>query len=202
MRQSKRVAVVALAMLLAACAEHSPKTEGPGERAIARAAGVRVPADAADGEIAAAELPAYFSAQQKALRKALAPAVDAGLMRVGEGRDGSPRAVLDTNVAFDAGSAQLRPQALVPLTALADTLQRDSASVLHVIAFDSADKRLAERRAQSVQTVLVADGAGVTRVRAESRDAGPGSHAHQIYFVFAPVLAGHAAQAWMPPAAE
>ncbi len=194
----KQLAVLALAITLAGCAGPDSRGDGAGERAIAAAAGLRVPATAADGEIDATELPAYLAAQQKALRKALQPAVDSGLLRVGAGRDGSARVQL-ADAAFDPQSAQLRPQALLPLTALADTLQRDRASVLHVVAFDPVDASLAERRALAAAAVLVADGAAVTRVRAESRRS---SRDSRVVFVFTPVVAGRGVRAWMPPADE
>jgi outer membrane protein OmpA-like peptidoglycan-associated protein len=193
----RRILAIALIVGLAGCAGSGSRTEGPGERALARAEKVPVPAVAADGELTLAEVPTYLAAQQKALRKALQPAADSGLLRVGIGRDGATRVVLSTLASFDPQSAQLSPQALLPLTAIADILQRDRASVLHVVAVDATDTALAERRAVAAAAVLINDGASPGRVRAEARR---GSGESRVEFVFAPLLAGHGAQAWMPPA--
>lgn len=193
---------VVLTLLLAACGGPATREEGPGARARARAETLPLAVPATAGELPASQLPAYLAAQQKALREALRPAADAGLLRVGNGRDGNPAVILSADAAFDRDSAQLRPQTLLPLTAIAGVLQRDRASVLHVIGFDPADGSLAERRALAAASVLDADGADPARVRAEARSGLRGGREPRLAFVFVPVVAGRAPSAWMPPAAE
>lgn len=115
------------------------------------------------------------------------------------GGDGQPpRLLIDADRAFEVGSAQLKPALLLPLAEAAAASRDSGAWVLHAIgrARDAAEADLAERRAASVIAYLGSQGIPGGRLRSETRSGG----VSQIELHFAPILDGHEARAWMPPA--
>lgn len=132
-------------------------------------------------------------------------------VQVGRTPEAFVRVRLGADEAFEAGTAQLQPRALLVCAEIASALGAAPASVVHVLVH-SADPEaepataLTARRAASVQSYLLARGLPAARLRAEGRggreplspdvaDAANG----RIELVIKPVLAGAEAQAWIPP---
>lgn len=208
---SMRAGLVALLIGLASCADTSSTApQVPAKDA------VPVPlADAespAEGYAVAGALPqAQYAATLAAFNGALKAVLGApsASWRLQPERDRPTRVVLDADRAFEAGSSQLRPELLLPLSAIAAATRgggnapgSSGAWVVHVIghAERSEDAGLAERRALAIASYLAGQDLPGGRLRAETRSDRSGD-GHRIELVFAAIVEGRELRAWMPPGA-
>lgn len=192
----RSAACTAALLGLVACAGAPPAP------AQARAApvGEAVPASfAVTGALPAAQLPAALVAFNARLKAGLADA--AGSLRLQPERDQASRLLLDADRAFEAGSAQLKPELLLPLSEVA-AATRGGAWVVHVIghADRAEDRSLAERRATALVSYLAGQGLSGGRLRSEARSERDGA-GHRLELVFAAIVEGRELRAWMPPEA-
>lgn len=206
---SMRAGLVALLIGLASCADTSSTVpQVPAKDA------APVPlADAespAEGYAAAGALPqAQYAATVAAFNAGLKAALGApsGSWRLQPERDRPTRVVLDADRAFEAGSSQLRPELLLPLSGIAAATRSGGtgsagAWVVHVIghAERAEDAGLAERRALAIASYLAGQDLPGGRLRAETRSDRNGE-GHRIELVFAAIVEGRELRAWMPPGA-
>lgn len=126
--------------------------------------------------------------------------------------DAQLRVRLGADETFDAGSAQLRPQALALYGEIAAVL-RGGAVVTHVLVHGDADEPepatgLTARRAASVMNYLVTLDVPAVLLRSEGRGARepatlePGAAAanRRVELVLKPIVRGQEPEAWRPPA--
>lgn len=207
-----RAGLAALLLGLAACAG-APQEAAP---IVPAKDGAPVPVAAAEspseayavaGALPQAQLPAVLAAFNGALKAKLGGV--SGFWRLQPERDRPMRVVLDAERAFETGSAQLRPELLLPLSEIATaTRGGGSASagasagawVIHVIghAERAEDASLSERRATAIAAYLAEQEVPGGRLRAETRSEKNGA-GHRIELVFAAIVEGRELRAWMPP---
>jgi outer membrane protein OmpA-like peptidoglycan-associated protein len=184
-------AVAAGLLLLAGCAsDPAPPAAAPG----ALSGGPLAIADAIP-EAQQVAVIAGFDAELKARLAALP--LSPAYRLVSSGGSQPSRLILEPDRAFEFGSAQLKPELLLPLADTVEATGLGGAWVVHVIAIaataDEAD--LAERRSASVLAYLASQGLRGGRLRAETRSGGAAS----LEVQFVPIIQGREARAWMPP---
>jgi outer membrane protein OmpA-like peptidoglycan-associated protein len=121
------------------------------------------------------------------------------------------RVRLGADESFDPGTAQLRITALALYAELAAAL-RGAPVVTHVlvhgdVAGSEPATDLTARRAASVLNYLATQQLVPTRLRAEGRgasepatiEANAGAVQRRVELVVKPIIAGHEAEAWLPP---
>lgn len=150
------------------------------------------------GAISEAQSAAVISAFNAALAGKLAGCKAA--CKLLTAKDRPTRVLLDADLAFEVGSAQLRPELLLPLADAVVASRSAGAWVIHVIGHSDAeaDAGLAERRATAVAAYLSGQGVAGGRLRAEGRAARDGA-TRRVELVFAPIIEGREVRAWMPP---
>lgn len=122
------------------------------------------------------------------------------------------RVRLGADESFEGTTAQLRADVLV-LYAEIGTVLRGAPAVTHVLVHGDADEPdpaigLSARRAASVLNYLVTLDVPATQLRAEGRganepatiEAAGGAANRRVEIVIKPIIAGHEAEAWQPPA--
>ncbi|MDP3295131.1 MAG: hypothetical protein Q8M37_10405 [Nevskia sp.] len=211
-RRLIRASLAALLLGLAACAG-SPPESAPivpaQDGAPVPLAGAEAPPEAyaVAGALPQAQLPAVLAAFNGAVKTTLGEA--SGIWRLQPERDRPTRVVLDAERAFETGSAQLRPELLLPLSEIATATRGGSGAgagasagawVIHVIghAERAEDTSLTERRATAIAAYLAEQGVPGGRLRAETRSEKNGA-GHRIELVFAAIVEGRELRAWMPP---
>ena len=118
---------------------------------------------------------------------------------------------LGADESFDPGTAQLRAEALA-LYAEIGAVLRAAPAVTHVLVHgdavpDDPATDLTARRAASVLNYFVTQDLLPTRLRAEGRGAAEpatvepdaGAVQRRVELVVKPIIAGHEAEAWLPP---
>ncbi|WP_295684388.1 OmpA family protein [uncultured Nevskia sp.] len=208
-RRLIRASLAALLLGLAACAG-SPPESAP---IVPAQDGAPVPLAGADspseayavaGALPPAQLAAVLTTFNAELKAKLG--ASSGSWRLVPERDRAMRVVFDADRAFETGSAQLRPELLLPLSELAKAARGGNASagpwVIHVIghAERAEDASLSERRATAIASYLAEQDVPGGRLRAETRNEKNGA-GHRIELVFAAIVAGRESRAWMPPEA-
>ena len=127
--------------------------------------------------------------------------------------EGAIRIRLGADESFDAGSAELAPEALLLYAEIGEVLKNAPALVTHILVHGDAPAEeaatdLTARRAASVQSYLLARGVRGTRLREEGRaraepltpETAAGSINRRVELVLKPVIEGHGAEAWVAPA--
>lgn len=202
-----RASLAALLLGLAACAGSPPETAPivpAQDGAPVPLAGADSPSEAyaVAGALPPAQLPAVLAAFNGALKATLGET--SGIWRLQPERDRPTRVVFDADRAFETGSAQLRPELLLPLSELAKAARAGNATagpwVIHVIghAERAEDASLSERRATAIASYLAEQDVPGGRLRAETRSEKNGA-GHRIELVFATIVQGRESRAWMPP---
>lgn len=154
------------------------------------------------GALPPAQFPAVLAAFNGALKGTLGET--SGIWRLQPERDRPTRVVLDAERAFETGSAQLRPELLLPLSEIAKAARGGNANagpwVIHVIGHveRAEDASLSERRATAIASYLAEQDVPGGRLRAETRSEKNGA-GHRIELVFAAIVEGRESRAWMPP---
>lgn len=178
---------------------------------------VTAPAASLVGVVMPAVAPAGVEAELARLQGELERRVarrDWGVpLQLARGPDAQLRVRLGADASFDPGTAQLRADALA-LYAEIGAVLRAAPVVTHVLVHgDTAPGEpatdLTARRAASVLSYLVTQQLPPTRLRAEGRgaaepataDPGAGALQRRVELVVKPVIAGHEAEAWVPPKA-
>jgi len=156
------------------------------------------------GAITVAQSATAVDGLQSDLVRLLKPQTSAGVVGVSRRADGAPRVLLDVNQSFEVSSAQMRAETLLRIVDCAMAARTSGAFVVHVLGYgepaSSPDiESLAERRASSVASYLVANGVLASRVRNEGRITRDREAARRIELVFEPIIEGREVRAWMPP---
>lgn len=118
-------------------------------------------------------------------------------------KDRSIAITLPSDPVFDRGSAQFKPESLLPLQRLGVALRACDDAVLNVLVYaDGAGGRsLAERRAQVLAEYLARQDLPIARIRQEGR-AGEGRAQHpsrRIEIVIKPIDSARPDAAWVAP---
>lgn len=188
----------AAAALMAACADTT--SSGPGRGAATGSAvgailGGAIGAAVADNDLIGPLIGAGVGAvlggavgygldrQQKALDEALEPEQAAQQASVQRVADDQIRVALSDELAFDPGSADIRPDALPTIERVADALAKQDSSKVRIVGHASgaptpdANRQLAEARAASVRDALAVYGVDRARISTEGQ-ATPGTPAN------------------------
>lgn len=133
-------------------------------------------------------------------------------LQLTRGAEAYLRVRLGADESFDAGSGQLQPTVLQLYAEIAAIL-RTAPAVTHVLVHgDRGDAEpavdLTARRAASVLNYLATRSVPVSRLRAEGRGArepatiepDAGATNRRVELIVKPIVAGHEAAAWLPPA--
>ncbi len=206
-RRLSRASLAAFLLVLAGCAG-SPPEPAP---IVPAKDGAPVPLAGADspseayavaGALPQAQLAAVLATFNAELKATLG--ASSGSWRLVPERDRATRVVFDADRAFETGSAQLRPELLLPLSEIARAARGGNVSagpwVIHVIghAERTEDLGLSERRATAIASYLAEQDVPGGRLRAETRSDKNGA-GHRIELVFAAIVEGRESRAWMPP---
>lgn len=198
----KRLGLAALALALGGCVTlESTLVAAPAASLV----GVATPA------VAPAGVEAELARLQGELERRVARRDWGVPLQLSRSPEAQLRLRLGADESFDPGTAQLRAEALA-LYAEIGAVLRDARAVTHVLvhgdvaaADPAAD--LTARRAASVLNYLATQQIPPTRLRAEGRGAAepataePGAAPAQrrVELVVKPIIAGHEAEAWLPP---
>ncbi|HEX4894839.1 MAG TPA: OmpA family protein [Solimonas sp.] len=122
---------------------------------------------------------------------------------------------LASDVSFDLGSAQLRPEALNTYTKIANILKDYDQTVIHIVGHTdssgsaSFNQELSQNRASTVASYLGGQGVPGSRIRQEGRgerellvrtaDGVKEPRNRRVDIVIKPVIQGQEQQAWTPP---
>lgn len=130
---------------------------------------------AAAGALAGAAVGNYMDDQQQDFETALAEERAAHEMEVQRLRDDTLKLTLDSEVSFDFDRASIKPAFRPSLDKLARVINEYERTVVHVVGHTDSvgpedyNRRLSERRAESVADYLVANGVPPGRLRTEGR---------------------------------
>jgi outer membrane protein OmpA-like peptidoglycan-associated protein len=213
-----------LALILSACADDPNRDVYPGAMTGAAADGSMGHyagnqngkyVGAAISAIAGTGVSAYMDSQRKQLEKQLAVEAAQNVLQIAQLKEGSLRVRVASDVNFDVGSAQLKPQALNTFSKIADILNTYDQTVVHVVGHtvasgsDELNQSLSERRAATIAEFLSDQGVSANRIRQEGRGVREPivssktregrQKNRRVDIVIKPVVAGREQEAWMPP---
>lgn len=170
---------------------------------------------AAVGAIAGGAVGNYMDKQRKEMERQLAEETARNELRITTLSDGSLKVGISSDVSFDLGSAQLKPEALDTYAKIANVLKTYEKTVIHVVGHTDTtgsaefNQNLSENRAASVGAYLTQMGVPGVRIRQEGRgerellvktaDNVKESRNRRVDIVIKPVVEGNESAAWTPP---
>ena len=220
-----RVSVVAASVLaLAACADdpHRRSKIGAGVGAVVGAVIGNQVSDgkgkyvgAVAGAIAGAAVGNYMDKQHKELEEQLAREAARKELSITKLPGNALKVGLASDVSFDSGKADIRPEAHATYSKIAGILKDYDKTIIHVVghtdtvASDSYNQTLSDRRASAVGNLLMTDGVPSGRLQLHGRgerellvrtaDNVNEPRNRRVDIVIKPVVEGNEQQAYSPP---
>ncbi len=225
MKSAKVAVVLALLFTLAACAADDPHKRskiGAGIGAVVGAViGNQSDSDsgkyvgAVAGAIAGAAVGNYMDKQHKELQEKLAREAAKKELSITKLPGNALKVGLASDVSFDSGKADIRPEAQATYSKIAGILKDYDKTIIHVVghtdtvASDSYNQTLSDRRSSSVGNVLMGDGVPSGRLQLHGRgerellvrtaDNVNEARNRRVDIVIKPVIEGNEQQAYTPP---
>ncbi|HEX4872836.1 MAG TPA: OmpA family protein [Nevskiaceae bacterium] len=227
MKTFAKLAVVTTVTLgLGACATDDPNRRAKTGAAIGAVVGAVLGNQVSDargapivgavvGAIAGGAVGNYMDKQQAELERQLAEEAARNELRIERIAGDALKIGIASDVSFDLGSAQLRPDALDTYAKIANVLRSYDKTIIHVVGHtdtsgsDSFNQSLSVNRAASVGSYLAQSGVPATRIREEGRgereplvrtgDNVKDPRNRRVDIVLKPVVEGNEAAAWTPP---
>lgn len=217
---------VAAVVGLSACAADDPNRRAKTGAAIGAVAGAVIGKQVSDargapivgavvGAVAGGAVGGYMDRQAAELERQLAEEQARQELQITRISGDALKIGIASDVSFDVGSAQLKPEALNTYAKIASVLKTYDRTVIHIVGHtdstgsDDYNQGLSERRATSVASYMGGQGLPGTRVRQEGRgEREPiASNAtvdgrkrnRRVDIVIKPVVEGQEQQAWTPP---
>jgi len=226
MKAIKTAVVAATIVGLTACAADDPNRNtkiGAGVGAVlggvlgnqvSHASGAPI-VGAVVGAIAGGAVGNYMDKQRKEMEQQLEQEASRDELYITTMSDGSLRVGLASDVSFDLGSADLRPEALTTYGKIANVLKTYDKTVIHVVGHtdttgsNSYNQDLSMRRAMAVSNYLAQNGVPGARMKQEGRgetelavrtaDNVREPRNRRVDIVIKPVVEGNEQAAWTPP---
>ena len=228
MKSMRILAVVALLVILVACAADDPNRRAKTGAAIGAVAGAVVGhqfnsssgryVGAIVGALGGGAVGHYMDRQQQDMEAALAEQQAAHDLQVQRLKDDSLKISVPGEVSFDFDSAALNPAFVPTLDSMADVLRQYEKTVVHVVGHTDSvgsatyNQQLSERRAESVAAAFRQRGVAPERLRIEGRGqteprAGNDTEAgrqlnRRVDIVIRPIVEGQEELAVQPPPPE
>ena len=226
MKHTRLLVVAAVVVGLSACATEDPnrraKTGAAIGAVLGAVAGNQVShargapiVGAVVGAIAGGAVGNYMDKQHAELQRELAAEAARNELNITRLSGDALKIGVASDVSFDLGSAQMRPEAMNTYAKIASVLKDYDKTVIHIVGHtdtsgtDSFNQGLSERRAATVSSYLVGQGVPGTRVRQEGRgereplvrtgDNVKESRNRRVDIVIKPVIEGREQDAWTPP---
>ncbi len=225
MKHTKLLVSSAAILLLAACAADDPHRRskiGAGVGAVVGAViGHQVSDDkgkyvgAVAGAIAGAAVGNYMDKQHAELQKQLAQEAARKELSITELPGNALKVGLASDVSFDTGKAEIKPQAHATYSKIAGILKDYDKTIIHVVGHtdtvgsDSYNQTLSERRSSSVGNLLTSEAVPSGRVQLHGRgereplvrtaDGVNEARNRRVDIVIKPVVEGNEQQAYTPP---
>lgn len=217
--------VVAALLTLAACAADDPHRRskiGAGVGAVVGAViGHQTGSDkgkyvgAVAGAIAGAAVGNYMDKQHKELEEKLAREAARKELSITKLPGNALKVGLASDVSFDSGKADIRPEAHATYSKIASILKDYDKTIIHVVghtdtvASDSYNQTLSERRASAVGNLLMNEGVPSGRLQLHGRgerellvrtaDNVNEPRNRRVDIVIKPIVEGNEQQAYSPP---
>ncbi len=225
MKQYLMAALVASMVLSAGCATDDPNKRSKLGAAIGAVVGgvVGHQADgkkgkyvgAVVGAIGGAAVGNYMDKQHAELERELAKEAARNELQITELPGNALKIGLASEVSFDTGKHDLKPEAYATYTKIANILKSYDKTVIHVVGHTDSDgsdaynQALSERRASAVGNRLIAEGVNNSRVllegRGEREPVADNSTAdgkrrnRRVDIVIKPIVEGRESDAYTPP---
>lgn len=224
MKHTKLLVSSAAVLMLVACADdpHRRSKIGAGVGAVVGAVIGHQVSDgkgkyvgAVAGAIAGAAVGNYMDKQQAELQKQLAQEAARNELSITELPGNALKVGLASDVSFDSGKAEIKPQAHATYSKIASILKDYDKTVVHVVGHtdsvgsDSYNQTLSDRRSSAVSGLLVSEAVPSGRVQLHGRgerellvrtaDGVNEARNRRVDIVIKPVVEGNEQQAYSPP---